>query len=142
MGESICFGFSLALPAAGKGVFIFFESCPSWANVFALKVAGIVHVDIDLLLRNGFSKGRQAIHLRTESLRRFLCPSRGAKQKQYIKQAFHNGYNNGFIYITPEYAICNNPSANLLIILRNCNIIHVKVEGEQYSDDGLLHCFI
>ena len=34
MGESICFGFSLALPAAGKGVFIFQEPCPSWANVF------------------------------------------------------------------------------------------------------------
>jgi hypothetical protein len=32
MGESICFGFSLALPAAGKGVFVFFEPCPSWAS--------------------------------------------------------------------------------------------------------------
>ena len=63
------------------------------------------------------------------------CP----EQKEYGKPAFHNGYNNGFIYITPEYAICNNPSANLLIILRNCNIIHGKVESEQYGDDGLLH---
>jgi hypothetical protein len=34
MGESICFGFSLALPEVGKCVFVFQEPCPSWANVF------------------------------------------------------------------------------------------------------------
>ena len=28
------FYFSSALPAAGKGIFIFQEPCPSWANVF------------------------------------------------------------------------------------------------------------